>query len=190
MSNFDDDDDGETKVLGLEVGYVTNRDDPEGLGRVRLCIPGLIEPESAWAFPLGTGGGGSKRRGFFAVPEVGAEVGVFFKRGDISAPYYLSAHWGKPDGVSEVPDEAQGKVNNRVISTETFALELDETAGSRKARLSCRKTGDYFEINAEDNTMTVSVTTALKIQAVGAVVVDSMALTLNGRTVRTIPDPI
>src|SRR5512136_1169857 len=83
--------------LGMYLGHVTDRNDPEGLGRVRVSIPGLIEPESGWAWPLGTSGGGSRDRGFFAVPEVGAEVAIWFNQGDLSEePFYLSAHWGKP----------------------------------------------------------------------------------------------
>lgn len=95
MSTFDDDIGAhDTRLLGMYVGYVTKRDDEEQLGRVRVCIPGVLEPESAWAWPLGTSGGGSKDRGFFAVPEEGAEVAVFFNQGNIDAPYYLTAHWG------------------------------------------------------------------------------------------------
>ena len=75
MSTFDDDiHTHDSRLLGMYVGYVTKRDDEEQLGRVRVCIPGVLEPESAWAWPLGTSGGGSKDRGFFAVPEEGAEV--------------------------------------------------------------------------------------------------------------------
>lgn len=191
MSNTDDDiEEGVPRILGLEVGYVVDRDDPEALGRVRVCIPGVVEPFSAWALPLGTSGGGSKNRGLFNVPELGAEVGVFFKRGNVESPYYMTAHWGKPGGQSEVPEEAQGKVDNRVFSTETFAFEFDETAGSRKAKLSCRTTGDFIEINAEDNTMTLSATTALNVNVVGAVNITALQVTINGRPVRPIPDPI
>ncbi|MCA2977361.1 MAG: hypothetical protein INH37_03670, partial [Myxococcaceae bacterium] len=75
MSTFDDDiQRNDTLRLGLYVGYVTDRNDDAQLGRVRVCIPGVIEPESAWAWPLGTVGGGSKDRGIFAVPEKFAEV--------------------------------------------------------------------------------------------------------------------
>ena len=110
----------------MYVGYVTDRRDPEGLGRVRVCVPGVLEPFSAWAWPLGTSGGGMKDHGFFAVPEEGAEVAIFFNQGDVDAPYYLSAHWGKPDGESEVPEEAQkDPPDNRVIATPTFRIELD-----------------------------------------------------------------
>ncbi len=107
-STFDDDIRlHDTRLLGLYVGFVTKRDDPEQLGRVKVCVPGVLEPESAWAWPLGTAGGGSKNRGLFAVPEAGAEVAVFFNQGDVDAPYYLAAHWGKPGGESEVPEEAR-----------------------------------------------------------------------------------
>ena len=88
----------DTRLTGMYVGYVTDRRDPERLGRVRVCVPGLIEPYSAWAWPLGTSGGGSKDHGFFAVPEEGAEVALFFNQGDVDAPYFLSAHWGRPEG--------------------------------------------------------------------------------------------
>jgi hypothetical protein len=191
VSHFDDEEDGEVpKVFGLETGYVVDRDDPEGLGRVRVCIPGLLEPYSAWALPLGGGGGTSKDRGEFSVPRLNAEVGVFFKRGNIERPYYLASNWGKPNGQSDVPPEAQGKVDNRVISTETFAIELDETEGSRKCKLSCRKTGDFIEINAEDNTMTLSATTALNIAVVGALNIQALQVTINGRVVETTGKPI
>lgn len=42
-----------------------HHDDPKGFGRLR--IPGLLGPAGAWAFPLGTVGGGRDRRGLFSV---------------------------------------------------------------------------------------------------------------------------
>ena len=50
---FDTDD---PRYTALYIGEVVDRDDPEGLGRVRLRIPGLVDPASSWAFPLGTVG--------------------------------------------------------------------------------------------------------------------------------------
>ena len=59
FSTFDDDIQArDTRLLGMYVGYVTHRRDPDRLGRVRVCIPGVVEPHSAWAWPLGTAGGG------------------------------------------------------------------------------------------------------------------------------------
>lgn len=189
---FDDDiDTHDTRLLGLYVGYVTHRDDPEQLGRVRVCIPGLVEPYGSWAWPLGTSGGGSKDRGFFAVPEVGAEVAVFFNQGDVDEPYYLAAHWGKPDGESEVPEEARRTPpDNRVLATETFRVELDETEGQRKLRLTNKKTGDHLVFDAEANAVTLEATTAITIKAVGAIRLEAPHITIGGRAVRPTADPI
>src|SRR6266508_1820913 len=121
------------RLHGMFVGFVVDRNDPEQLGRVRCCIPGVMEPHGPWAWPLGTVGGGSKNRGFFAVPEVGAEVAVFFNQGSADEPYYLPAHWGRPGGDSEVPEEARRTPpDNRVLATETFRIEIDETLGGKK----------------------------------------------------------
>ena len=50
-SQFDDDIGAhDTRLPGMYVGYVTHRNDPEKLGRVRVCIPGVLEPHSAWAW--------------------------------------------------------------------------------------------------------------------------------------------
>ncbi|MCA9557607.1 MAG: hypothetical protein KC583_03485 [Myxococcales bacterium] len=192
FSQFDDDIGAhDTRLLGMYVGYVTHRSDPEGLGRVRVCVPGVLEPHSAWAWPLGTSGGGFKDRGFFAVPEEGAEVAVFFNQGDIDAPYYLSAHWGKPGGESEVPEEAQkDPPDNRVLATPTFRVELDESEGARKLKLTNRKTGDHLLFDAEENSITLEGTTAITIRAVGAITLEATQVTIAGRVVRPVADPI
>ncbi|ACY13467.1 phage baseplate assembly protein V [Haliangium ochraceum] len=193
MNHFDHFDDGlgaETRLLGMYLGYVTARDDPEGLGRVRVRVPGVLEPHSAWAWPLGTAGGGSRDCGLFAVPALGAEVAVFFCQGDVDAPHYLCAHWGKPDGASEVPAEAQHRPDARVLATPTFRIELDETPGARKLKLTNRDTGDHLVLDAESNTVTLAATTALTVRAAGAVRIEAATVTIAGRVVRPIPEPI
>ena len=190
--HFDDDiQTHDTRLLGMYVGYVTNRRDPEGLGRVRVCIPGVLEPESAWAWPLGTCGGGSKDTGFFAVPERGAEVALFFDRGDPDAPFFLPGHWGHPDGESEVPEEARkNPPDNRVIATPTFRIELDESEGARKLKLTNRANGDCVTLDDQENTVTVQGTTAVVIKAVGAVNIDAAHVSIAGRVVRPVKEPI
>ena len=188
-----DDDIGvhDTRLLGLYVGYVTERNDPEQLGRVRVCIPGVIEPHSSWAWPLGTCGGGFKDYGFFSVPVKGAEVAVFFNQGDVDEPYYLSAHWGKPDGQSEVPEEARKTPPDcRVIATPTFRIQLDESKDSHKLALTNKKTGDHLVFDADTNTITLQGTTSVTIRAVGAIRLEAAQVTIAGRIVRPIAEPI
>ena len=192
FSTFDDDiDRAERSLLGMYLGYVTDRDDPEQLGRVRVCVPGVLEPSSGWAWPLGTAGGGSKNRGFFAVPELGAEIAVWFCQGAIDCPWYLSAHWGKPDGQSEVPEEAQkSPPDNRVFATETFRIELDETKGARKLKLTNKKTGDNLVLDAETNSIVLEGTTSIAIRAVGAISLEAAQINIGGRVVRPVADSI
>lgn len=147
---FDTDD---PRYTALYIGEVVDREDPELLGRVRVRIPGLVDPASAWAFPLGTVGGGSDRRGFFAIPEKGAEVGVLFHQGDVDHPFYLCGHWGKPDGNAEVPEpvrelskEDAPKV--RAFETERFLLVFDDRSGAEKLVLKDKTSGDLITIDA------------------------------------------
>ena len=191
-SAFDDNiETQDLRMLGLHMGYVTDREDPEGLGRVRFCIPGLIEPHGPWAWPLGTSGGGSRDRGLFAVPEVGAEIGILFAGGDPDAPHFLSGHWGLPGGVSEVPEEARvSPPDTRVLATETFRIELCEAEGKRAARIVNRANGDYLEIDAERHTVVLSGTTSIVIHAVGSVDIRGATVQIQGRTVTPCADPI
>jgi hypothetical protein len=179
-SRFDDNLE-QPRLAGMYIGYVTDRSDPEQLGRVRVCVPGLLEPHSAWAWPLGTAGGGSKNRGLFAVPEVNAEVAIF----------YLAAHWGKPGGESEVPEEARKTPpDNRVFATETFRIELDESKGARRLQITNKDNGDAIVFDAEANTLSISATTSITITALGAIQLVASHITLNGRVLRPIADGI
>jgi len=176
------------RFMVVHLGTVTDRNDPEGLGRVRLRIPGLIEPETAWAWPLGTVGGGAAACGFFAVPPEGADCAVWFAGGDPDVPLYIAGPYGKPGGQSEVPLEGQAGPDVRVFSTPTFAIVLDEQAPA--LRLVNRKTGDKVEFDPTTNTITVQATTELKLQAVGRIAIEALAVTINGRPVAASPEPI
>ena len=92
MNRFDD----SPSFPLLYPGFVKDNADPDGLGRVRVIVPGVCDPEpSDWAWPLGTVGGGAQKDGAYATPPVGADVGVLFKLGDIDHPYFLAGNWGK-----------------------------------------------------------------------------------------------
>ncbi len=125
------------RLTSLYIGTVVERVDPERLGRIKANVPGVIEPESAWCFPLGTNGGGSFGTGSFAVPKVGAEVGIFFKEGDPDTPWYMSANWGIPEagenaGKNEVPVTVRNTSDParacNIIEQETrfFRITIDE----------------------------------------------------------------
>jgi len=182
---FDTDD---PRYTGLYIGQVVDRADPERLGRVRVKVPGLVEPASAWAFPLGTVGGGSDRRGFFAVPEVGAEVGVLFHQGDVDHPYYLCGHWGKPDGATEVPEPMKSlsvadTPQVRAFETARFLLVFDDRAGHEALVIKDKRSGDQLELDGVGMGITIKGTAALILKADGVVSIEGTTVVINGRLV-------
>ena len=102
------------KIYGVVVGIVTNNNDPEGLGRVKLSFPWRdCEQESYWA-RIATMMAGNERGTYF-LPEVEDEVLVAFERGDINEPYVIGMLWNgkdKPPG-----DNSDGKNNVKKIKT-------------------------------------------------------------------------
>lgn len=76
----------------LVVGVVTQNDDPDGLGRVRVKYPALGEDVEGWWARVAAPGAG-RERGALMLPVVGDEVVVGFEQGDARRPYVLGALW-------------------------------------------------------------------------------------------------
>lgn len=77
------------RTQGLEIGVVTDLDDPTGSYRVRVQFPALGDQPSIWA-RMAQADAGSERTVFFR-PEVGDEVIVGFINDDPRAPIILGA---------------------------------------------------------------------------------------------------
>jgi uncharacterized protein involved in type VI secretion and phage assembly len=84
------------RIHGVVVGLVTNNQDPDGLGRVKVKFPWLSDvDESSWARIAAPMAG--KQRGACFLPEVDDEVLVAFEHGDMRFPYVLGALWNGQD---------------------------------------------------------------------------------------------
>lgn len=134
-------------LLATYEGVVTRRDDPLRIGRVKVMVPGLVEPESDWALPRCVPGGGEAANGIYAVPEVGAEVVVWFAQGDPDAPRYAPGHWGAPGGSPQSPTpvrelSAEDAPKVRVWETPRHLLVFDCRGGSEAFRIVDKTTGD------------------------------------------------
>ena len=84
------------------VGQVTNNQDPDELGRVRVTYPALgTDHEGWWARVAGAAAGG--RRGVLMMPQAGDEVLLGFEHDDEERPVVLGSVWngeGKPQEMS------------------------------------------------------------------------------------------
>lgn len=102
---------------GIAIGIVTDLNDPEKLGRVKVKL--LMRDSSAYETgyirvmtPM-TG----KQWGMFFFPEVGDEVIIAFAGGDIMRPYVLGALWNQ---TYKPPSEiADGNNHTRTIKTKS-----------------------------------------------------------------------
>ena len=101
---------------GLAVGLVTNNDDPEQLGRVKVSFPALSEQdESTWARVTAPGAG--RARGLQALPEVGDEVLVGFEHDELTRPIVLGGLWSREDRPPQPDLVGGGAVKGRVLAS-------------------------------------------------------------------------
>ncbi|NED93728.1 hypothetical protein G1H11_00175 [Phytoactinopolyspora alkaliphila] len=108
---------------GLVVGVVTNNDDPEKLGRVKVNFPWIsVEVESAWARVASIGGGGN--RGMVSLPEVNDEVLVGFEGGDLRTPVVLGGLHGGKDRPPEYAVKSGRTTYRRITSRLGHVIEM------------------------------------------------------------------
>ena len=125
------------RIFGVVVGIVTNNNDPEGIGRVKVRFPWLSgtdesADESAWARIAASMAG--KGRGAYFLPEVDDEVLVAFDHGDIRFPYVLGALWNGQDQPPAANND--GKNNLRLIQSRSgHIIRLDDTSGAEKIEI-------------------------------------------------------
>lgn len=137
----------EGKHLGLYEGIVTAREgeNDEVLGRVKVRIPGLLEPESPnWAEPVGASGGGHAQRGDFNPPRVGSNVEVMFVMGSLTKPRYFTGPWGAPGGTLDTPEGAaiEGEDRqNAVLEDEEWSIQRDSRTSSKKYLIKHKASG-------------------------------------------------
>ncbi len=115
-------------VVGVVTGVVTNNEDPEALGRVKVKFPSLTEDdESTWAKVLSPGAGSGG--GMQCIPEVGDEVLVGFEHDDKRRPVVLGGLWNGKDGP---PGNGvrNGKVQARSwVSRSGNSIEMSDEEG-------------------------------------------------------------
>lgn len=88
---------------GFVIAVVTNTDDPQNWGRVKIKYPWLTDDaESNWARVVGIGAG--PETGYCTIPEVGDEVLVGFIHGDFSHPCVIGGLW---NGQDKLPPETE-----------------------------------------------------------------------------------
>jgi uncharacterized protein involved in type VI secretion and phage assembly len=155
------------RALGVAVGLVTNNQDPEGLGRVKVKYPWLgDDDESYWARIVVPMAGND--RGTWFLPEVDDEVLIAFDQGSLDFPYVLGALWNGKDKPPE--SNSDGKNNHRTIKSRSgHIIRMDDTDGSEKLEIIDKSGNNKIVIDSANNSVTIESGGDIKLTAKGKV---------------------
>ncbi len=167
--------DGRGSIEGVVIGLVTNNNDPDDLGRVKVKYPWLpknqgAEIESDWIRVVSPMGGAE--RGFYYLPEIDDEVLVAFEHGDVHRPYMIGMLWNSKDkppmAISEVV--SSGKVNKRIIKSRTgHVIILDDTSGQEQIVIRDKTGEDEIIIDAAKKDLIINIGNNITIEAKGKI---------------------
>lgn len=190
----------------LATAIVTNNNDPDNLGRVKIQYPWSKESEESDWVRISTLMAGSEQ-GFFFMPEVEQEVLVAFVNANVNSPIIIGALW---NANSLPPQESDGGKNNirkirsrsgheivfddndegsaqklEINSSSGHKIILDDTSGSEKISIE-DKSGGKIELDASSNkisiisSMNVAIeATSINIKASGTLALEGKPITLN-----------
>lgn len=154
---------GENLIYGVVIGIVTNNEDKDGLGRVRVRFPWLSDSdESAWA-RIATPMAG-KDRGAYFLPEVDDEVLVAFEHGDPRFPFVVGALWNGQDTPPET--NGDGKNNRRMIRSRSgHTVILDDTDGSEQIAISDKDQKNSILIDVANGKIIITADAGITIES-------------------------
>ena len=137
-----------TSRASLVLGIVTNNNDPEDMGRVRVMYPGAgkhaEDAEGAWA-RIATASAG-KERGLMMLPVVGEEVLVGFEHGDTTRPYVLGSLFNGKDTPGDDLLQEQGRLLRAAERREDLVADQEGRTRSRAdGKLTSRSRGNVEE---------------------------------------------
>src|SRR6266542_1451174 len=131
---------------GKYRGIVTDNNDPNGLGRVRVKVQDVLgDQESGWALPALPYAGDNV--GLYLIPPVDAFVWVEFEHGDPDYPIWTGCFWGQND---TVPGDGPDK---KVLKTDTGTVTIDDTDGESSITI---ETTDGLKIVMDSNGIEIS----------------------------------
>jgi phage protein D len=124
---------------GVVVGVVTNNQDPDALGRVRVRYPVLGDDHEGWWARITAPAAGA-RRGLLMTPQVDDEVLLAFEHGDEEHPYVVGSVWS-----------GTAKPQELVHQDGSFALRSDKQILLESAEAMSLTADKDFTVSAAGN---------------------------------------
>ncbi len=172
---------------GVYPALVSDINDPDGQGRVRVTLPWSPDTGSdryeSWA-RIATLMGGDNRGSWF-IPDVNDEVLVIFEGGDPRRPYVVGGLWNGTDKPPEAMDGA-GKNNLKVLrSRNGVKLTLDDKDGQERLVL---ETPGGQTITMKDGPGAVEIVdsngNSIKLETSGITISAAAKVTINASVVK------
>lgn len=162
------------RLLGVVVGIVTNNQDPEGMGRIRVKFPWLNDQdESHWARICSPMAG--KDRGAYFLPEISDEVLIAFEHGDRRFPYILGGLWNGKDSPPATNDDGNNDI--RLIKSRSgHVIRFNDKNGNETIEIT-DKNGNSIAYDTANNSLTITTKKDITLSA------PQGAITLDARTV-------
>jgi phage baseplate assembly protein V len=146
---------------------VTDNDDPDQLGRVKVRYPWMDDDQSSdWLSVAAPSAG--KERGFFFVPEVEDQVLVAFSFGRVDRGYVVGSLWSRND---KPPDTAPAKRTIKSVSGHTIVL--DDTDGAEQITIIDKSGDNKIVLDAKNSTVSIESGGDLTIKAKGKLALEA-----------------
>jgi uncharacterized protein involved in type VI secretion and phage assembly len=171
----DERDEQRSLMVGVVTGVVTNNQDPDGMGRVKVKLPWLNDDdESNWARVASPMAG--KERGLFLLPEVDDEVLLCFEHGDPRLPYVVGSLWNGKD--APPADNADGKNDVRVLKSRSgHVVRLTDKDGREMIEIVDKSAKNSIVFDTSKNTITVTADKDIVLSAAkGKITLDAQEI--------------
>lgn len=171
---------------GAFPALVTDIDDPEGLGRVKVSLPWSPDTAGAryetWA-RLATFMAGNNRGSWF-IPDVEDEVLIVFEGGDPRRPYVIGSLWNGKDSPPESMDGAGKNFKKVLRSRNGVKLTMDDNDGREQFIL---ETPGGQKLTLKDGPGAVEIVdsngNSIKLETSGITITAAAKVTINASQV-------
>ncbi len=200
---------GESRIEGIALGIVTNNQDDQQQGRVKIKFPWLGEGDESYWARVSTIMAGNEMGAFF-LPEVGDEVIVAFDHGDINHPYVLGSLWNgrnvppvkNDDGKNNIRmiksrsghqvtfSDEEGKEKVEVKTKSGHTILLDDSSGKESITIMDKSGNNSIVIDSAQNSINIESSLKLSLKAKEIEIVSDGGLSIKASAVLSIQGAI
>jgi uncharacterized protein involved in type VI secretion and phage assembly len=164
------------RITGVVIGLVSEVEDPDGIGRVKVRLPWFASGYEEWArvsqIYAGDGFGSTW------IPEVDTEVLVAFAHGDMRFPYVLGCLFSKVD---VPPVSRSSSIDVKTITTPAGSeLSFDEGEGVIELKT---PSGASIRLAEDDGAITITAKESIALEAPSISLKGSDKVKINGGSV-------